>query len=242
MILLIENGPYSQITMVSAQKNCSDQVVIQPTDNATEYLEANSTLTDPVFLIRGNTSVKIITSEFEKIVMAEINSLVYYKLGKVHVGAYMKSGYEKAYVAAGFPDYATTFDYDIMLIDPVEYCDHKHTDILELKKQNKVDLLPLTLNAKDDPIMLEIAEPWNMLTHNVWASSTAGVINMSLGLICKDDVDSAVMFPFDLLHQYTDGTGLAIESIVKHKADTSLKLFGKIKQKLMEERCLKKTN
>jgi hypothetical protein len=242
MILLIESGPYSDITVQSAEEHCSKDVDIVVVDSVESYLVSATDSSPPVFLIRGNDSVKLITANFEQMVKSELETLIYYKLGKVFPGAYLKDSNSRAYIAAGYTDYATTFDYDVMLVDPVQYSLTRGTSTIELKKQLKVELLPLYLNFKDDPVVLDITEPWSMLTSNARACVHAGVINMSLSMICKDDVDSAVMFSFELLNKYTIDCVYPIRDIVYKKTELSNKLFGKIKQEMIKEICQMKTS
>jgi hypothetical protein len=237
MILLIETGQYSDITVRSAEENCSKDVTILVVDSVESYLASVDRSRTPVFLIRGDDSVKLVTSNFEEMLKSEIETLIYYKLGKKFPGAYLKGSNSKAYIAAGYSDYATTFDYDVMLVDPSQYSLARDTSTVELKKQLKVELLPLYLNFKDDPVVLDITEPWSMLTCNVRSCVHAGVINMSLSMICKDDVDSAVMFPFELLNKYTIDSNHPIRDIVYKKTELSNRLFGKIKQEMIKELC-----
>jgi len=231
MIILLEESKYTDITLSSAKQFLSDQATLIVTDNADLFLDENPDLLGPVFMIRG-TSVKIFNHMFEHHAREQIKQGIgYFSIGKKYPGAYFRKSYGRAYELDGIPNYATVFDTDVMLIDPVMYCKHRHDDVLTMKEKSDVTLMCYNLNSKDDYLMTHIMDPYDMLKQNVWSHCCAGLINFSESIIHQDDVESCVLMPFDLLYSHSANTD--IHKVVTHKQQKSESLFGKIKQEMV---------
>jgi hypothetical protein len=231
MIILIQENQYTDITISSAKQVIADQDQIIVTDNTDLFLDQNPDILDPVFILRGD-SVKIFSDQFQKQIADHIQQGIgYFSLGKHYPGAYFKNAYSRAYELDGIKNYATRFDTDVMLVDPAGYRQHRDGDIVKMKAAGNVTLMSYNLNAKDDYLMTQIMEPYDMLKQNVWAHCCAGLINFSQDIIRAKGIESAVLMPFDLLQPHTAGTD--IHQIVTHKHQQSQDLFGKIKQEMV---------
>ncbi len=233
MIILLEENKYTDITLASIASHCETGTQTVVTDNIDLFMDENEDLTEPVFFIRGE-SIKIVTDQFDNFIESELKKLKYFSLAKQYPGAYFKKSFSKAYELCGIEDYATCFDTDVMLVNPVHYRQHRNSDIALLKQQEKVSLMLYNLNAKDDFLMTQIMDAYNLLGKNIWFHEKAGVINFSLDIINANDVESYVLMPFELLHQYTNGSGIDLEYQIAHKANMAQELFGKIKKAMMQ--------
>lgn len=233
MIILLEESKYTGITLASVQKHCSSALKVIVTDNADSYLDDNTSLTDPVFLIRGD-SVKVANSTFEKqLLEAMRENTKYFSVGKKFPGAYLKNKYFKAYEISGIMNWKTTFDTDVMLVNPRQYCEHRNGNIWNMKQDLKVSLMSYGLNAKDDCLMTEIMEPYMMLKRNIWLTQNAGLVNFSNQIIESSSVESFLLMPFEVLHEYTNNINVDISEIVAHKVSQSKLLLGKIKESMI---------
>jgi hypothetical protein len=232
MIILLEESKYTDITLASIAAHCSTGMQTIVTDNVDMFVDENTHLTDPMFVIRGD-SIKILTDQFEKFVQSELTDLKYFSLAKQYPGAYFKDSFPEAYKLSGISNYAKCFDTDVMLINPEHYRVYKNADIISLKDQGNVSLMFYNLNAKDDFLMTQIMGSYHMLEKNIWYHKKAGLINFSIDIITIDDVESCVLMPFDLLNSYTKGTGIDLENNISRKAEMSKELFGKIKETML---------
>lgn len=233
MIILLEENNYTDITLASIAAHCKSGTQTVVTDNIDLFVDENEHLTEPVFFIRGE-SIKIVTEQFDNLIKSELNDLKYFSLAKQYPGAYFKKSFSRAYQLCGIEDYATCFDTDVMLVNPVHYRQHRNSDIVSLKHEEKVTLMHYNLNAKDDFLMAQIMDAYHLLGKNIWFHKKAGLINFSLDIINANDVESYVLMPFELLHQYTNGSGIDLECQIAHKANMAQELFGKIKKAMME--------
>lgn len=232
MIILIEKNKYTDITLASVAHCCSPAVHTIVTDNVDTYFDENTDLEEPVFFLRGD-SVKIVTDKFEQQVRAELQDLIYFGITKQFPGAYFQKSFHRAYELDGIADYVTRFDTDVMLVNPRHYREHRNSNIAELKRDKKVSLMPYNLNSKDDYLMTQIMEPYKMLKQNVWYHQHAALLNFSEQIITADNIESAVLMPFDMLHQYTHNTGIDLEQHIADKARASDNLFGNIREALI---------
>jgi len=96
----------------------------------------------------------------------------------------------------------------------------------------QIDLLPYNLNAKDDAVMSKIAEPYCMLQRNAWITKHAGLINLSEENALSDDIDSAFMFPYDILSSYVGRKKMY--QPIKNKAKLITQNFGKLKKLMVK--------
>jgi hypothetical protein len=233
MIILLEKNKYLEITLASIERHCSSALEVIVTDNVDSYIDENTSLTDPVFFIRGS-SVKIVNSTFEKqLLQAMQENTRYFSVGKKYPGAYLKNTYYKAYEISGITDWKTAFDTDVMLVNPRQYSEHRNGNIWDMKQDLKVSLMSYGLNAKDDCLMPEIMESYMMLKRNVWLTQNAGLVNFSNEIIESSGIESFLLMPFELLHTYTNNIDVDISEIVESKVAQSKLLLGNIKESML---------
>lgn len=227
MKFLIEKNPWDYITINSIKASCSAEIEPIIVENVEMYLDEIDN-DDPVFFVRGH-SVKIITDKFEKILNDSLHDLPAMKVNKLYPGAYIKAGYSDAYKWDGILLVEKSFDTDVMIVRPKKYRELRNVLTYEAKDKKLAKLLVNNLNAKDDYLITTIVEPLDLLRRNVWMSTKAGLINLSLDAITDDSIECAIGYPFEILLKYVDDTFPYIENI-KNKVQAAEQLCGKIKQ------------
>lgn len=223
MKLLIEKSNHSDITVKSIKKNCINTTYIV-LDDVIEYLDSDEALKDEiVFVLRGDT-IKILTKRFERLIAKILPSCNNIMLSRMYPGAYIKKGYDEAYKWNNI-DNPHDYDHDVALINVDHY---QNTN----PSGRTISLLPYNLNAKDDDVALKIVEPYMMLKRNAWISKYAGLINFSESQALNNNVNAAIMYPYDILSPYV-GRAKQYKS-VKYKAKVLTENFGKIKRLMMK--------
>lgn len=219
MRILIEQYDHIDITIRSIKKNCKNiewDVVDKGPLNLAQYND------DHVFVVRG-PSIKIFTKKFEYYVNQMVPRASTIMLSKLYPGAFIKEGYDEAYKWNGI-DNPDEYDHDVALIN-VKYFN-------ECTTERNIQLLPYNLNAKDDSVAVRIVEPWAMLRRNAWITKYAGVLNFSEELALQDNVNAAIMFPYDILSKYVGRK--KIYNPIKDKSNLLKENFGNLKMLMVK--------
>lgn len=220
MKILIERNEHLDITIKSL-KNNSVNIEWEIVDQG--YLDLFEYKTQHVLVLRGS-SIKIFTKKFNHYLNRILMRADRIMLSKKYPGVYLKKGYDKAYY---WNRISNPYDYDndVALIN-VNYFNSTNVD------NRQIDLLPYNLNAKDDAVMSKIAEPYCMLQRNAWITKHAGLINLSEENALSDDIDSAFMFPYDILSSYVGRKKMY--QPIKNKAKLITQNFGKLKKLMVK--------
>jgi len=222
MRILIEESDHIDITIKSIKKNCKNiewNVIDKGPLNLTTYTTYRD---DHVFIVRG-PSIKIFTKKFEYYVnqMIPLSSAI--MLSKLYPGAFIKEGYEKAYKWNGI-DNPDEYDHNVALVNVKQFN--------ESITESDIQLLPYNLNAKDDSVAVKIVEPWVMLRRNAWITKYAGLLNFSEELALQNNVNAAIMFPYDILSQYVGRK--KIYNPIKEKSKLLKENFGNLKMLMVK--------
>jgi len=220
MKIIIEEYDHIDITLRSFKKNCSslDYKVVE--SNTLDISKCNE---PDVFIIRGS-SIKIFTKLFEKTLAKTLPCNQGIMLSRMYPGAYFKRGYAEAYSWYNIDDY-TVYDHDVGIIN-VEYYNNT------VPEQRTIDLLPYNLNAKDDTVSVKIIEPYFMLKGNAWLTKHAGLLNFSEEMALNYDIDTAIMYPYDVLSRFTSRK--KIYDPIRYKSKIIQENFGKLKKLVMQ--------
>lgn len=226
MKVYIQDNEHVDITIKSLKKNCTS-TSYEIFD--TGILDIDTVDTDYAFVLYGS-SFKVFTSNFENI-MSRITKIVKYKMrSRNYIGWSFRKSYQRAYKWVNIND-VYELDSNVELLN-VDSCKNQ-----SIQKKN-IELMPLNLNCKDDKIVIDVAEPLEMLVYNSWAVRYAGLLNFSEDLALHENMSSLALSPYDVLGEYVGSAKKY--SIIKYKAKLFKTNYDKLRYLVSvndEQRC-----